>query len=145
MVRVEQIVKEISTLMPKMARKMHRGFLSYSKLSVSQLSIMVAIFEQGMTKAGELSKIMGVSAPSITGIVDRLVRANYIKRTPDGKDRRAINLMLTKKGQAEVKNLTNRVQQRWRTIILGLDPKDREMYLVILKKILNVLEKQNEK
>lgn len=142
--KVEQIVNEVSRLIPKMVRKMHRGFLTYSRLSISQLSIMLAIYEQGITQPAKLSKAMGVSAPSITGIVDRLVRTNYIKRTPDENDRRIINLSLTKKGETEVKNLNKRVKDRWKSIMLGLEPKDRESYLEILKKIIVVLEKENE-
>lgn len=141
--RVEQIVNEISTLMPKIIRRMHRGYIAYSHIPISQLTIMLAVSEQGITQARKLSKAMGVSAPSITGIVDRLVRTNYIKRIPDKKDRRVINLILTGKGQKEIKALRDRMRNRWKSILFELDPQDREVYLSLMKKILVILEKEN--
>lgn len=141
--RVEQIVNEISTLMPKMVRKIHRGYLAYSDIPISQLAIMLAVAEQKTTQATKLSREMKVSAPSITGIVDRLVRTNYIKRMPDKKDRRVVNLMLTEKGKKEINALRDRMSNRWKTILLELGPQDRELYLSLMKKILVILEKEN--
>ncbi|MBM3248073.1 MAG: MarR family transcriptional regulator [Candidatus Omnitrophica bacterium] len=141
--RVGQIVQEISMLMPKMIRKMHRGYIAYSDIPISQLAIMLAVAEQGTTQATKLSREMKVSAPSITGIVDRLVRTNYIKRIPDKKDRRVINLMLTEKGQKEINVLRDRMRNRWKSILSELEPQDREMYLSLMKKILVILEKEN--
>lgn len=141
--RVEQIVNEISMLMPKMVRRMHRGNIAYSDIPISQLTIMMAVAEQGITQATKLCKEMKVSAPSITGIVDRLVRTNYIKRIPDKKDRRVINLTLTEKGQKEIKVLRDRMCKRWKLILMELGPEDREVYLSLMKKILVILEKEN--
>ncbi|HOX54068.1 MAG: MarR family transcriptional regulator [Candidatus Omnitrophica bacterium] len=141
--RVEQIVKEISMLMPKMMRRMHRGNIAYSDIPISQLTIMMAVAEQGTTQATKLCKEMKVSAPSITGIVDRLVRTKYIRRTPDKKDRRVINLTLTEKGQREIKTLRDRMCNRWKSILMELTPEDREVYLSLMKKILVILEKEN--
>lgn len=141
--RVEQIVNEISTLMPKMLRRMHRGYIAYSHIPISQLAIMLAIAEQGITQATKLCKEMRVSAPSVTGIVDRLVRTNHIKRIPDKKDRRVVNLTLTEKGNKEIKILRDRMCDRWKKILLELGPQDREVYLSLMKKILVILEKEN--
>jgi len=86
---------------------------------------------------------MRVSAPSVTGIVDRLVRTNHIKRIPDKKDRRVVNLTLTEKGNKEIKILRDRMCDRWKKILLELGPQDREVYLSLMKKILVILEKEN--
>jgi DNA-binding MarR family transcriptional regulator len=141
---VRQIAEEISMLLPKLLRGMRAGFIASPALTTSQLIVLLAVYDKGTVRTCELSRVMHVSAPTITGIVDRLVRAKYLKRIPDEKDRRAINIELTKKGAIEANNFLVAVRNRWKAVLIHLKPNDREMYLSILKKILNVLERKDE-
>jgi DNA-binding MarR family transcriptional regulator len=49
---------------------------------------------QGLT-AGELAVQAGLTAGAITGVVDRLERAGYVRRVPDSADRRRVRLEAT--------------------------------------------------
>jgi len=140
--RTEQIAKEISVLVPRLQRGMRVATI-IPKLTAPQIIVLLSIYEQGVIKATELSKGMHVSAPTITGIVDRLQRGQYLKRIHDKQDRRAINIKLTEKGQKEAKMIIAKIKNRWKTILVRLEKDDREGFLEILKKILTVVEKEN--
>lgn len=142
--KTEHIAKEISILLPKWLRGMRAGFITSSAITTSQLIVLLAIYEKGTIKAGRLSKQMRVSAPTITGIVDRLARSNYLKRTPDDKDRRAINIQLTKKGEMEAKRFLRGVRNRWKSILSHIEPEEGEMFLKIFKRILGVIGEKSE-
>ena len=55
----------------------------------------------GMTFV-ELSRALLVTAGNLTGIVDRLEREGLVRRTPHPDDRRAVRLLLTRRGARAV-------------------------------------------
>lgn len=48
------------------------------------------LMRSGPMTAGRLSEITGLTSGAITGIVDRLARAGWVKREPDPDDRRRV-------------------------------------------------------
>ena len=142
--RVEQIADEISRLVPRLIRGMRTGFIAPRSLTPAQLAVLLAVHEHGSITSGKLSKALRVSAPTVTGLLDRLKLGRYITRSIDTKDRRVVNIHITAKGQSEVRNLMVRIKNRWKTILAQLEPVDREGYLALVKKILQVLDKENE-
>jgi len=88
-------------------------------------------------RMGELSKALGVTARNVTTIVDGLEREGLITRTPDQKDRRAILLELTPKGQehiAAVHTMQREVAERF---FAALDSAERAVLMGLLNKILD--------
>jgi DNA-binding MarR family transcriptional regulator len=49
--------------------------------------------------AGELAQSLGVTPPTVSGIVDRLVRVDLLRREEDPADRRLVRNFLTERGQ----------------------------------------------
>jgi len=143
--RAEQIAEEISILLPRLLRGMRAGFVTTTlSLTTSQLVTLLTIYEKGGSKGSDLSKELRVSAPTITGIIDRLTRNGYLKRIPDKDDRRIINIQLTNKGLNAARDFLKEVRKRWTSILIHLSAGDRENYLKILKRILVVLGGSNE-
>ncbi len=140
--RVERIAREISLIAPQWMRTMQTGFILPRHLTMSQVAVLFATYEQNETTTSKLSKAMRVSAPTISGVVDRLVRDHYLLRLPDENDRRVIRLKLTNKGVVEVKNVFLRIQKRWKSMLVLLEPNERESFLAIIKKIIQMAEKR---
>ena len=143
MERVKVIAKEISLLVPRMLRGMRAGFLTSQQVTTSQVVTLMRIYEKATTRVGVLSKEMRVSAPTMSGVVDRLVRSGYIKRAYDKADRRVINVELTQKGRKLVEQLLSEINTRWYRILTHLSEEGRENYLRILKRVVEILSKEN--
>lgn len=139
----KMIAKEITWLVPKLLRGLRAGFVAAPQVTTSQMVTLMRIYEKATIRLGVLSEEMHVSAPTITGVVDRLVRNGYLRRTHDEKDRRAINVELTNKGKGLVENLLTEINKRWYKILTRLTEEERENYLRILKRIVEVLGKEN--
>lgn len=54
---------------------------------------------QGRTTLTALGRLATISLPAISESVDVLVRKDLLRRTPDARDRRAVNLELTTAGE----------------------------------------------
>ena len=129
-------------LIPKLLRGLRAGFIAAPQVTTSQMVTLMRIYEKGNTRVGILSKEMRVSAPTITGVIDRLLRNGYLKRTRDKSDRRVVNVELTNKGKQLVEHLFSEINKRWYRILINLTTEERENYLKILRRIVGVLAKE---
>lgn len=68
-------------------------------LSLRQLTVLYYIREQTPT-LGYIAKELMVTPAVVTGIVDRLERRGFVRRTADADDRRVVRLSLTDSGRA---------------------------------------------
>ncbi len=95
-----QIAKEITGLLPKLVKRIHIDLSQNgSDVTASQMFVMLALYDKKQCTVGELANDRGVSLPTITGIVDRLVRTNLVERIGDPNDRRVVLIKLTSKGK----------------------------------------------
>lgn len=69
-----------------------------SQLTVPQLKILLVLTLEGSASGQDLSRTMGVSLATVTGIVDRLVGQDLVTRREDPNDRRVRRIELTEAG-----------------------------------------------
>lgn len=69
-----------------------------SHLTMSQLKIMLLLSRHGTLPGGELARMLGVGAATLSGMIDRLVVQELVTRTEDVNDRRVRRIGLTKAG-----------------------------------------------
>lgn len=72
-------------------------------LNSSDLECLGFLFEEGATTAGRLAEITGLTTGAITGVVDRLEKAGYVRREKDPSDRRRVIVQpITNRTEREV-------------------------------------------
>lgn len=74
-------------------------------LSRAQLRILVLLQQEKAAAVGQLAGALGVTLPSITATVDRLVHAGLVSREDDPNDRRRVINRLTPAGQTLLERL----------------------------------------
>ena len=130
-----QIAKEISQILPTFLRHMYPYVFQPIPVPPSQVLALVTIEEKGTCSLGKLGKEMHVSAPTISGIVDRLEKGGYIKRLADKKDRRVTHIILTHKGKKVVQHFRENIMTRWQYILKNLPAEMQEGPLFMLRQI----------
>jgi len=81
----------------------------------------------------ELARTMQLSAPTVSGIIGRLVEAGYVKRRRSEADRRVVEVLPTQRGRDLVAEFFAAGDERFRHILGALDPEDGEALLRGLK------------
>ncbi len=71
---------------------------SEAELTTSQLRLLVAIRQEPGATLTQLATLLRVSPPTASGLVDRLVRQDYVRRDVDPNDRRFVCHFLTDRG-----------------------------------------------
>jgi len=131
MTQAKQLSKTISQLMPTFLRHMYPYVFGAMQVPPSQVLACVSIQERGGCTLSELRHEMHVTAPTITGIIDRLVRDGFVKRNVDTKDRRVKNVILTNKGLKLVEMFRNNIRKRWQHILIKRPEEIKNMEAVI--------------
>ena len=60
------------------------------RLGVNELQVLGLAQRAGRVTAGDVARQTGLTTGSVTGLIDRLVRAGYASRTRDEADRRKV-------------------------------------------------------
>ena len=90
-----------TTIMGRIMRQYHKATdkLVYQYgLSSGQARVLLILNNKDGIKQKELSERLGISAPSLTTLIDRMENNNLVRREPDASDGRASRIHLTSKG-----------------------------------------------
>lgn len=102
---VDDIVELLGQIMRNTKHQFHRtGDLLVFDLTMSQLRAAL-VLEDRPIPMRRLADALGVSLPSATGLVDRLVERGLVSRHEDLEDRRLVLCALTEKGRGLVTSL----------------------------------------
>ncbi len=71
---------------------------NYEKLSLQEELAMDVIARRGSLSMSELAHLLGLLPNTLTGVVNRLVRWQVVKREQSPKDRRVVLVRLTARG-----------------------------------------------
>src|SRR4051794_4134006 len=74
-------------------------------LSASDLRAVTALMRAGTATAGELAQASSLTTGAATRMIDRLARAGWVVRHPDGTDRRKVLVSLRKERRGELGEL----------------------------------------
>ncbi|MGE0600292.1 MAG: MarR family winged helix-turn-helix transcriptional regulator [Dehalococcoidia bacterium] len=102
-------------------------------LTTAQLRVLFLVREAPGVTAGELAQKLAVTPPTISGIVDRLVKLDLIKREDDESDRRLVRNFLTDEGEKACKRLEYGVGAYMYRIIIEMDEKEIESFRIGLQ------------
>lgn len=96
------------------------------ELSLSQHDMLLALWEAGELRVGELAAAAGVAAPTATRMLDGLERVRIVERAPAGDDRRAVTVRLTDEGRRLLARKRRKVAAQLGGVYAALDPAQRE-------------------
>ena len=102
-------------------------------LTTAQLRVMFLMRESPGVTAGELANRLAVTPPTISGIVDRLVKLGFVRREDDESDRRLVRNYLSDDGEHACSRLERGADVFTRRIIVEMNHEDLEALIAGLK------------
>jgi DNA-binding MarR family transcriptional regulator len=93
-------------------------------LTTAQLRVLSTVSENPGISSGDLARMLGVTPPTITGLIDRLERMGMVVRSTDAEDRRLVRHELTETGEATCSKLERGVEIYTRRILVEMNHED---------------------
>ncbi|PIQ74032.1 MAG: hypothetical protein CO002_02685 [Candidatus Portnoybacteria bacterium CG_4_8_14_3_um_filter_44_10] len=136
------VTKLISSLMntqrligDKIRRDEDVGFFS-----ITQLEILRYIDVERQPLMREVAEYLKVTPPSVTFLIDPLVRAGKLRRLSDKKDRRIVRLAITAKGKRALNEGFKKIKGRVGGVFEKLNKKEINSLIKIHQKIAVILK-----
>lgn len=108
-------------------------------LTVDQWTVLRTIYENPDLSNKEMAELCGKDQPTLTRIIDLLIKKNLAERITNSSDRRSLRLQITKKGKSKIQEIAPKVaefrMQAWK----NLNEEDFAHFTRILNTIYNNL------
>ncbi len=98
-------------------------------LTMPQFKILFLLFNRGAMRMSHLARVLGKNISTATGVVDRLVEEELIKREEDPEDRRVVLVTLTEKSRGLLESFIQRESHRTRGLLSRLNLGELDLVL----------------
>ncbi|MES2260065.1 MAG: MarR family transcriptional regulator [Pseudomonadota bacterium] len=105
----------------------------------SWLAIAAVAKEQPLSQT-ELARLLGVEDPTMVTMIDRLVKAGYLQRTPSDKDRRVKLVSLTPAGQDIFARVKKEAEAYRHELLEQIDPATLGLVTEFLETLQSAIE-----
>jgi DNA-binding MarR family transcriptional regulator len=117
-----------------------RHLLHEVGLTWPQLATLRAAAHMGSCSIVALARAVHLGQPTLTGIVQRLERAGYVKRSPHEQDGRSVNITITQSGRNLLEHAPSLLQDRFRAELAKLKDWERFQTLASLQRIAEMMD-----
>lgn len=109
-------------------------------LTMQQLRVMSAVAHEPGLTGQELGARLGVSAPTASGLIDRLVEKGVLGRTDDATDRRVRRLQLTAEGRRVLTGLDDSMGRLFEAVVPPISVDDLRIIVAGSEAMLRAVE-----
>jgi DNA-binding MarR family transcriptional regulator len=131
-----RVLDTVPTVMDALRRAMRRHV--DGDTSVPQFRCLNYVARRPGCTVGEVAAFLGVTMPTASATVDRLVRAGMLRARPDADDRRRLRLEPTEAGRERLERIRRGAQDDLSVSLAALDDDERatvDAALAILRRL----------
>ncbi|WP_171056212.1 MarR family winged helix-turn-helix transcriptional regulator [Paenibacillus sinopodophylli] len=142
-------VSELIHVFQRFARADWRKKTMWDGLKASEIRLLVSVKQSNDkgtsgTTVTELSKILQVTSPTVTQMLNSLIAAECVIRTVDKTDRRITGITLTEKGNLLATKAIDRFKSIFKGIIDELGKEQSDQLILMLNQVFQFLEAANK-
>jgi DNA-binding MarR family transcriptional regulator len=82
--------------------RVENALVTQAGITLPQVHALLFLAEHGPAKNNDIGRFLRRQAQSMTGLMDRLIAHKYVGKKADWRDRRAVVLSITAKGQEKL-------------------------------------------
>ncbi|TAK35004.1 MAG: MarR family transcriptional regulator [Chloroflexota bacterium] len=112
-------------------------------LTMPQIKILFLLWDQKSARVGSLAGALGVTQPTMTGILDRLVEHGLVRRQESPEDRRLVLNCLTESGLELAARLRETSRARLVKVVRHLSPDDLALVAEALDKLRQAADEES--
>jgi DNA-binding MarR family transcriptional regulator len=125
----------------------HQNVADVLGLHITDHKCLDLIRQYGAMPAGRLAELTGLTTGAVTGIIDRLEKVGYVRRTNDPKDRRRtiIELVRNKKWERKIEAIFIPFHERMRKLLSSYSDSELAFLLDVLTKSIELTREESKK
>ncbi|MDI3327874.1 MAG: MarR family transcriptional regulator [Alicyclobacillaceae bacterium] len=139
--QITELIDLMRRTMRGVKQRMYQELREYD-LTVPQMWVLRTLHLEGIHSLAELSRKVGMSTSTASGIIDRLVRMGLVDRRRDEADRRVVWLQLSEKGRSLVERVPALHFDYFRSLLEKMPEEDAEGLIRHLRTLLSIIEEE---
>lgn len=138
-VDIEKLEKLILRLGWESCRRTEHGLMQ-SDLTLPQFIALRFLYSQpGAVSMSELAKATNQVLPTMTGIINRLVKQGWVLRERDAQDRRSLKISLSPEGSERIDRMVNMRCSALNQFLQALSAEEREQMVNSTERLLDII------
>ncbi len=118
-----------------------RSSMAMGETDLLALRLLLQAQRRGeVLRQRDLGTALGIASPSVTALVDRLVRSGHVRREPHPDDRRATIVVPTTDTDHEVRATLGAMHRRMIDVVDGLDDDERRAVASFFDRMIAAVE-----
>lgn len=141
----KQNAERLIVLLPQLLRgllKREDNFITQGKITLPQMLALEHLLRKKSLRMSELAEALSIQTASATGLVDRMIRLGYIKRSQDPQDRRVVRVALTQEGKRIVERIFEQKKKVMIDVFSRMPASDSRQYVNVLERIVRILSEE---
>ncbi len=146
----EEVIQAINEKFAEMSTEMvmfHQSVADELGLHITDHKCMHFIHRHGAMPAGRLAELTGLTTGAVTGIIDRLEKAGYVRRVNDPKDRRRtiVEPVRNKKLERQVETVFMPLHERMHRLLSSYSDSELAFLLEALTRSIELTRESSRK
>ena len=137
---METLAHSFKAAMAAVRRVRGRDTHNPGALSHAQYQVLFELLRRGELPAGALATQAGVSAASMTQMLDRLADAGLVERAATKTDRRVVTVSLTDDGRKTCERRRAELEPLWNEMLAEFGPKELHTAAAVLDQLTALYE-----
>lgn len=125
----------------------HQAVADLLGLYITDHKCLDFIYRFGAMPAGRLAELTGLTTGAVTGIIDRLEEAGYVRRTNDSKDRRRtiVEPIRDKKFESKIDVIFRPLHERMHNLLFSYSDSELAFLLDVMTKSVELTHEESKK
>jgi DNA-binding MarR family transcriptional regulator len=146
----EEIIQAVNEKFTEMSTEtilFHQALADVLGLHITDHKCMHFIHRYGAIPAGRLAELTGLTTAAVTGIIDRLEEAGYVRRANDPKDRRRtiVEPIRNNKLERKLEKIFTPFHERMHKLLSSYSDSDLALLLDLLTKSIELTREESKK
>ena len=118
---------------------------AFAEMTMQQTSVAMMTMDRGSVGVTEMANLLGVSVPSASAMIDRLVEKGILSREQSREDRRKVLITTAEAARPHLEVIQQRMQEALQDIAdkIGIDTTQK--WFEVMLRIRSVLEEEERK
>ncbi len=121
---------------------LHQSVADTLNLNITDYKCWDLIARLGSMTAGKLAEQTGLTTGAITGVIDRLEKAGYVKRTDNPNDRRSVIIELSRSQEDIRRKVFLSLEQKIEKAASSYTDEELSLFVEFIKKEVEILHEE---
>jgi DNA-binding MarR family transcriptional regulator len=146
----EEIIEAVNEKFIEMSTEtilFHQALADILNLHITDHRCLYFLHSYGAMPAGRLAELTGLTTAAVTGIIDRLEEAGYVRRANDPKDRRRtiVEPVRNKKWERKIEAIFNPFHEKMHKLLSSYSDSESAFLLDVLTKSIELTREESKK